>query len=102
MTRFDKVIEQLDAEWAMDGFFGRVRQGDFDDARAQAVLALLRGFRVEHEDLVPQRLVALLWYMPSFLEWQTERVEQRGGSRSGYERFTTEVMNALEEALGTP
>jgi hypothetical protein len=102
MTNFDRVIAQLESEWALDGFFGRVRDGDFDQTRAQSVLAILRQLRVEDNDLVPQRLVALLWYLPSYLGWQTERVEQLGGSRSDYERFITEVMNALEDALGTP
>jgi len=102
MTKFETVIAQLESEWALDGFFGRVRDGDFDLTRAQNVLSILRQLRVQDDDLVPQRLVALLWYLPSYLGWQTERVEKLGGSRSDYERFITEVMNALEDALGTP
>jgi hypothetical protein len=52
--------------------------------------------------MVPKRLVSLLWYLPSFLAWQTERIAEKDGDRAAYERFVTEVFNALEQALGVP
>ncbi len=99
---FDEIIEQLDAEWDADGFFDRVRNGDYDDTRAKDILKMLRAINLEKDDLLPKRLVTLLWYLPSFLEWQVERVVEKGGNKSAYERFITDVLNTLEEVLGTP
>lgn len=96
------IIEQLEAEWDTNGFFGRVRNGDYDAARGQEILATLRAISIGDQEMVPKRLVSLLWYLPSFLAWQTERIAEKGGDRAAYERFVTEVFNALEQALGVP
>jgi len=96
------IIEQLEAEWNMNGFFDRVRNGDYDVTRGQAVLATLRAISIGDEETVPKRLLSLLWYLPSFLSWQTERIAERGGDRGAYERFVTEVINTLQEVLGVP
>lgn len=96
------IIVQLEAEWNTDGFFDRVRNGEYDAIRGQAVLAVLRAIKIGDEDMVPKRLVSLLWYLPSFLVWQIERIAEKGGDRAAYERFVTEVENALEEVLGVP
>ncbi|MGX1320378.1 hypothetical protein AB7M17_003831 [Bradyrhizobium sp. USDA 377] len=96
------IIEQLEAEWNTNGFFDRVRNGEYDASRAQVVLATLRAIDIGDEETVPKRLLSLLWYLPSFLSWQTERVADRGGDRGDYERFVTEVINTLQEVLGVP
>jgi hypothetical protein len=99
---FSGIIERLDSEWDTDGFFDRVRNGDYDAGLAQEILKVLRTIKIGEDELMPKRLVALLWYLPSFLGWQSERVAERGGDSGAYERFTTEVHNVLEEVLGTP
>ncbi|MCK1735944.1 hypothetical protein IVA79_18875 [Bradyrhizobium sp. 138] len=99
---FAAIVEQLEAEWNADGFFDRVRNGNYDAVRGQAVLAVLRAIEIGDEDLVPKRLVSLLWYLPSFLSWQTERIAEKGGDHAAYERFVTEVESALEDVLGVP
>jgi len=96
------IIEQLDVEWETNGFFDSVRNGHYDAKRAQTVLEILRAIHVSEEEMVPKRLVSLLWFLPSFLGWQVERVAEKGGDRAAYERFATEVHNTLEEVLGTP
>lgn len=96
------IVEQLDAEWDTNGFFDRVRNGDYDAVRGQVGLATLRTISIGDEDMVPKRLLSLLWYLPSFLSWQTERIADKSGDRAAYERFVTEVLNALEQALGVP
>lgn len=97
-----EIIEKLEAEWDTNGFFDRVRNGDYDAIRGQAVLAVLRAIKIGDEDVVPKRLVSLLWYLPSFLSWQTERIAERGGDRAAYGRFVTEVENILQDVLGVP
>ncbi|UGX95778.1 hypothetical protein G6321_00011810 [Bradyrhizobium barranii subsp. barranii] len=96
------IIEQLETEWNTDGFFDRVRNGDYDATRGQAVLAILRAIKIGDEKMVPKRLLSLLWYLPSFLAWQTERIAEKGRDRTAYERFVTEILNTLQEVLGVP
>ncbi|MCG2632247.1 hypothetical protein L6654_37140 [Bradyrhizobium sp. WYCCWR 13023] len=71
------IVEQLETEWDTNGFFDRVRNGDYDAVRRQAVLATLRMISIGDEETVPKRLVSLLWYLPSFLVWQTKRISER-------------------------
>jgi len=99
---FSGIIERLDAEWDTNGFFDRVRNGSYDAKHAQDILKMLRAINISEDELLPKRLVALLWYLPSFLGWQAERVAEKCGDRSAYEMFVTEVHNTLEEVLGTP
>lgn len=102
MTDFSGIIEKLDAEWDVGGFFDHVRNGGYDDMRAKDILKMLRSINFEDSELLPKRLVAQLWYLPSFLGWQVERVIEKGGDGLAYARFITEVHNTLEEVLGTP
>lgn len=99
---FSQIIDRLDAEWDTDGFFDRVRNGDYDARQAEGILEVLRVIDIDENESLPKRLVALLWYLPSFLSWQSERVAEKGGDSAAYKRFTTEVHNVLEEVLGTP
>jgi hypothetical protein len=96
------VVERLDVEWDTNGFFDSVRNGHYDAKRTQTVLDLLRAIHVNEEEMVPKRLVSLLWLLPSFLGWQAERIAEKGGDKAAYERFATEVHNILEVVLGTP
>lgn len=99
---FNRIIQLLDSEWDTDGFFDRIRRGNYDARQAQDILGILRAISIDEDELLPKRLVAQLWYLPSFLGWQVERVAETGGDRAAYERFITEIHNALEEVLGTP
>jgi len=96
------IIEQLEAEWDTNGFFDCVRNGDYDAIRGQEILAVLRAIEIDDEEMVPKRLVSLLWYLPSFLSWQSERIAEKGGNRAVYKRFVTEVESILENVLGVP
>jgi hypothetical protein len=96
------IVERLEAEWDTNGFFDRIRRGDYDAARGQAVLAILRAISIGDEEMVPKRLLSLLWYLPSFLAWQAGRIAEKGGDGAAYDRFVTEVHNILEEVLGVP
>jgi hypothetical protein len=97
----EKLIQQLEAAWDEDGFFENLRAGIFVESDALGFLSLLRSIEIDQE-LVPARLLALIWYIPSFLEWQRERVSEVGGDAVRYVRFINEVMNILEEVIGVP
>jgi hypothetical protein len=99
---FNEIIQLLDSEWDADGFFDRLRNGNYDTGQAQEILKILRAIKVDEVEGLPKRMVALLWYLPSFLGWQVERVVETGGDRAAYERFITEIHKVLEEVLGTP
>jgi hypothetical protein len=102
MMNFDPIIGRLETEWDLDGFFYFIRQGKFDPGLANNILDTLNSIDFGDKELIPRKLVSLLWYMPIFLSWQVERVREKGGDGAAYERFSTEVTNVLEKVLGTP
>lgn len=102
MKDFDCIIQQFETEWDTNGFFDRVRNGEYDQQRAQEILEILRTISIGEDELLPKRLVSLLWYLPSFLGWQSERVAKRNGDMVAYQKFVTEIFNTLEEILGVP
>lgn len=97
-----EVIERMEREWDVDGFLGNVRTGIFSISDADQFLAFLRSIEIEEDALVPKRIVSLFWMLPSFLEWQKQRVREAGGRGEDYDRFATEVQNTLEKVLGVP
>jgi hypothetical protein len=99
---YKEIIEKLEHEGNDDGLLGRIRSGSFDTSEVPAFLALLQSINFDGQTLVPKRLVALLWYLPSFLAWQRERLEERGVDMTSYERFVVNVTNELESILGVP
>ena len=96
------LVDQLDGEWDTEGFLGQLRTGTFVPEHAARFLAVLRGIEIPDEAMVPKRALSLLWYLPSFLAWQRERVAEQGGDIVAFDRFVTEVHNTLEEVLGVP
>jgi hypothetical protein len=65
-------------------------------------LNFLRSISLSEDEEVPMRLVSLLWYIPSFVGWQHDRVAEHGGDTAAFTRFVTEVHNAMETVLGVP
>lgn len=98
-----EAIQKLEALWDFpDGYFFRLRQGEYDTAGVQHVVDVLRAIEVEEDALLPRRLVSLTWWMPTFMEWQRERVAEEGGDVEALERDATRVRNVLDELLGVP
>jgi hypothetical protein len=95
-------IDDLEAEWDVNGFLDRLRGGVFQEPDAQRFLQLLRGIHIADDEQVPKRAVSMLWYLPTFLLWQRERVAERGSDLKAYDLFVTAVHNTLEEVLGVP
>lgn len=96
------IESRLEAEWHMGGFFDKLRNGNYEDNKARAIVDALRSLDFEDDVSIPRRVVQLLWYLPSFLSWQAERVAECGGDVDAYKLFCTEVQNCLEEKLGIP
>jgi len=96
-----EVIQKLENCWDCDGFLDQIRRGVFDPLEGEEFQDILRSIDIAEESMVPKRLLSLMWYLPSFLEWQKERVAENGKGEE-YERFVTEIQNMLEEILGVP
>ena len=99
-----EATEILEAAWAEpEGVLFQLRQGNLDADRLRELVAVIRVIEVDdHTTSLPRRLVSLLWYLPIFIDWQKQRVEQSGGSAEAVEQFATEVTNELERVLGIP
>lgn len=102
MTNLPWLVDALERAWDVNGFLGRLRAGEFVLDDASGFLALLQGIEIDDEQLVPKRFLSLLWFLPSFLAWQAERVAAKGTNPVDYARFMTEVHSLLEERLGVP
>ncbi|WP_157462142.1 hypothetical protein [Chitinimonas koreensis] len=97
-----EFVGQLDAEWDDGGFLGQLRRGVFSKDGAVKFLQLLKSIEIPDEAMVPKRALSLLWYLPSFLLWQRERVIELSGDAVAFDRFVIEVHNILEDVLGVP
>lgn len=99
---YRKAIADLEHCWDDGEFLELLRRGRFDQASAEEFLTLLRSIRIRDEDCIPKRLVSLLWFLPSFLQWQEERLIEAGGDVSAFRRFVTQTHEVLESVLGVP
>lgn len=98
----NRTIEWLENEWDADGFLGKLRMGHFSATEGERFLSALRSIEIGQDELIPKRLISLIWYLPSFLEWQRERVVERGSDKYQYVQFVNSVVNALEDSIGVP
>ncbi len=99
----ETAITYLEAEWEEpQGFFYRLRQGEYSPQEAARVLEMLAAIGIDEEAPLERRLVSLLWYLPLFSQWQRERVQEAGTSPHVYEQFINKLTNILEEKLGVP
>lgn len=99
---FEQIVDRLDEEWDRDGFLGKLRQGKFNPKEGDEFLDLLKQIDLSELNSVPKRFLSLIWYLPIFLTWQVDRVKGVSLNGEKYERFITEVQNALERSLGVP
>lgn len=96
-------IDALEAEWSQpNGFLAKAREGTFDPVDATKFVVLLESIELSPEAPIDRRLVSLLWYIPLFLDWQKERVTEKGGDGLVFERFANQVQGIVEELLGSP
>jgi hypothetical protein len=100
---YEREIEALESAWSPDdGFFWRIRQGRFDPAEFQHTLKMVSTISIADDAKLPRRVVSLLWYIPLFMQWQTERVQENGGDMVAYMKATTAMTNEVQRLLGVP
>jgi hypothetical protein len=96
-------IAGLESEWSEpNGFLCRVRQGSFVSSHAESLLKILEEMGTPGDRAIERRLISLVWYLPIFLTWQSERILEWGGDPAAYERLVNRVQDLVERILGVP
>ena len=97
----DNILQKLNDSWEYDsGFFGKLRQGYFDENLFSEFVDLLKSISFE-EDFIHRDIVRLLWFIPLFMEWQEERISS-GININVYSNKRTLIENELLRILGNP
>ena len=100
---YEREIEMLESEWSPDdGFFWRIRQGQFSMNSFHLALQKIADISVPEDAALPRRLVSLLWYIPAFMQWQMERVQENGGDVAEYQGALGLMTTEIERLLGVP
>ena len=100
---YEKEIDVLESEWSPeDGFFWRIRQGHFTPSDFERALKKVSAINIEEDTDVPRRLVSLLWYVPLFMQWQVDRVQESKGDVKAYTKAIATMTNEIERLLGVP
>jgi hypothetical protein len=98
----ESLIARIQSEWEPEvGFFWKIRQGDFQKAEFDRALASIAAVPAAQE-VMPGRLVRLLWYAPIFMTWQVDRVREVGGDAAEYARATNKMLAEIERILEVP
>ena len=85
-----------------DRLFRTPEKGQFDAASLQRLVRTLEGIKCPDGPTINRRVVSLLWYIPLFMEWQRERVQESGGNVAAFVRATNQVQALVQEILGVP
>jgi len=100
---YESEIEVIESEWEPNtGFFWNIRQGAFKPSEFERARAKVSSISIAEDSVIPRRLVSLLWYIPLFMQWQLERVQENGGDVKAYNKATTSMTNEIERLLGVP
>lgn len=103
MADLGLVQKKLEEQWDVpDGFFYRLRHGDYHPPGVDVVEELLMSLDVDDKMQLPRRFVSLTWWIPTFMEWQIDRVREKGGDSEAMKRDITRLFNVLNKVLGVP
>jgi hypothetical protein len=98
----DLYLEELEAAWELEtGFLGCLRGGVFDRTLYGTFVTTLMRVKVEEGKLLPARFVTLLWFIPPFMEWQTEQITTTFPLEE-YQLAKARIQQQLERILGIP
>lgn len=96
-----QLISDLEAEYDQDeGFLGLLRTGHFDSLARDRFLRLLQSIDLGTGGSIDRRVVALLWYVPLFMQWQERRLD--ADERVALQAAANRVTSELERILGVP
>ncbi len=96
-----KLITELEREYDQDeGFLGLLRNGHFNSIARDRFVRLLQSIDIGTGGSVDRRVVALLWYVPLFMQWQERRLD--ADEREALQSAANRVTSELERILGVP
>jgi len=96
-----KLITELEREYDQDeGFLGLLRNGHFNSSARDRFVRLLQSIDIGTGGSVDRRVVALLWYVPLFMQWQERRLD--ADEREALQSAANRVTSELERILGVP
>lgn len=99
----DHIIADIEIEWEKpSGFLGGLRLGIYTQDGFERLLSLLNSINLEGQSQIDRRLVSLIWYIPIFMSWQRERVNEQGGNVSDFDTAINLIQECLERILGIP
>ena len=96
------ALPELEKLWDFDGFFSRLREGDYNKDAVAQVEQLLKAIQVDDNSTLPRRFVSMTWWIPTFMEWQVDRVAEKGGDIVQLKDDIVRLRNALDTLLGVP
>jgi hypothetical protein len=97
------ITAQLDQEWDDGGFLQQLRVGRFDEEGYQRFLGRLEQIDFAEEvSTLPRRIVELLWFVPLFMSWQEERLEEAGNDMKLYNAAFHKILDQIYRILGLP
>lgn len=101
--KMEEVLVLLRREWdAETGFLGGVRYRQFNQEHLERLINTLRATNIENQPCLDRKLVALLWFMPLFLEWQKQSYEETDIQYEKLDTAINRIVNELYRILGIP
>ena len=97
---FSSMVETLEELWL--GPLTRARDGRFTLEDDRMIRRVLESLDVGKSDVIPKKLVTQLWFIPQFMEWQTERVSSHADNYNGYANLCSWVGSRIGVLLGEP
>lgn len=99
----EEQIEMIERAWSEpDGFLFLAHIGRFTPEGAATFLADLERIDVPSGDTVDRRLVSLLWFIPTLLEWNRHANATTAERAAAYDRISSVVVDRLFVLLGVP
>jgi hypothetical protein len=99
-----RIIELLEHEWDLEGgCLGQLRFGVYDREGFERLIGVLRSVDLGNEGYISRRLVSLVWFIPTFVEWHRGRVLELGGGVEELDRQAQIIAGLLlEDIFGPP
>ena len=102
------IVQGLSQEWDIpDGFFYNSRSRKLDPEGYERVISLLKRAKdymsSSNDTVLDREFVKNIWFIPIFLEWQSERVLKKNDDTGKiYLNWVAAIEKLIEEILGTP
>ena len=101
----ETLTKQLDDEWLDGGFLYKLRECEFDAAgyvRLERLLNSAKQLDDRQSMAISREFVRLLWFVPQFMEWQTERLIEHGADAETVHGASSNVREMVGQILGEP